>query len=207
MIEGSCDQRFGAVREAFSANFDAGLEVGASVAVVHRGDLVVDLWGGFRDPAGSVPWTADTITNVWSSTKTMTALCVLMLVDRGEVDVDAPVARYWPEFAAERQGGRPRPAPHVAHRRPVGLAGADGRGRPVRLGEGDGAPGRAGAMVAARQRVRLPRDHPGLPARRGGTPGHGPDPRPVLRQGGRRAARRRLPHRRAAPRPTSASPT
>ena len=62
------------MREAFSANFDAGLEVGASVAVVHRGELVVDLWGGIRDPEGSAPWTADTITNVWSSTKTMTAL-------------------------------------------------------------------------------------------------------------------------------------
>ena len=74
MIEGRCDQRYEPVREAFSANFDAGLEVGASVAVVHRGELVVDLWGGSCDAAGSTPWTADTITNVWSSTKTMTCL-------------------------------------------------------------------------------------------------------------------------------------
>ena len=105
MIEGRCDQRYEPVREAFRANFDAGLEVGASVAVVHRGELVVDLWGGSCDAAGSTPWTADTITNVWSSTKTMTALCVLILVDRGEVDVDGPVARYWPEFAANGKDG------------------------------------------------------------------------------------------------------
>jgi CubicO group peptidase (beta-lactamase class C family) len=73
--------------------------------VVHRGELVVDLWGGSRDPEGTEPWTADTITNVWSSTKTMAALCALMLVDRGELDVDAPVARYWPGFEAAGKEG------------------------------------------------------------------------------------------------------
>lgn len=57
--------------------------------------------GGFRDQARTIPWSEDTITNVWSSTKTVTSLAALMLVDRGELDVDAPVARYWPEFAAE----------------------------------------------------------------------------------------------------------
>src|SRR5918999_5040767 len=98
MIEGTCDERFAAVGKAFEANFESGAEVGASVAVVHRGELVVDLWGGSRDPEGTEPWTADTITNVWSSTKTMAALCALMLVDAGELDVDAPVARYWPGF-------------------------------------------------------------------------------------------------------------
>ncbi|HUL28146.1 MAG TPA: serine hydrolase domain-containing protein, partial [Streptosporangiaceae bacterium] len=64
------------------------------------GDLVIDMWGGFRDEAKTTPWDERTITNVWSSTKTVTSLAALMLADRGELDVDAPVAAYWPEFAA-----------------------------------------------------------------------------------------------------------
>src|ERR1700749_157982 len=64
------------------------------------GDHVIDLWGGFRDEARTTPWDEHTITNVWSSTKTVTSLAALMLVDRGELDVDQPVAKYWPEFAA-----------------------------------------------------------------------------------------------------------
>lgn len=99
-VEGSCDPRFSAVRDAFQANFDNGLDVGASVAVYLEGEPVVDLWGGYADEARSVPWREDTIINVWSTTKTMTALCALILADRGELDFSAPVARYWPEFAA-----------------------------------------------------------------------------------------------------------
>jgi CubicO group peptidase (beta-lactamase class C family) len=99
-VEGVCDPRFGAVREAFTANLAGGLDVGASVAVGLDGELVVDLWGGSRDAAATEPWRADTITNVWSTTKTMTNLCALILADRGELDLDAPVSRYWPEFAA-----------------------------------------------------------------------------------------------------------
>jgi CubicO group peptidase (beta-lactamase class C family) len=99
-IHGTCAGRFEAVREALAGNLDSGEELGASIVVDIDGDLVVDMWGGFRDQARTVPWTADTITNVWSSTKTITSLAALMLVDRGELDVDAPVARYWPRFAA-----------------------------------------------------------------------------------------------------------
>jgi CubicO group peptidase (beta-lactamase class C family) len=99
-VEGVCDQRFDTVREVFAANLEEGLDVGASVAVVVDGELVVDLWGGSLDAAATKPWRADTITNVWSTTKTMTALCALILADRGELDFDAPVSRYWPEFAA-----------------------------------------------------------------------------------------------------------
>jgi CubicO group peptidase (beta-lactamase class C family) len=104
-IDGTCDDRFAAVRSVFEANFAAGLEVGACVAVVIDGETVVDLWGGWVDEAHTAPWAADTITNVWSSTKTMAALCSLVLVDRGELDPDAPVARYWPEFAANGKDG------------------------------------------------------------------------------------------------------
>ena len=98
-VHGTCDDRFEAVRTTFASNLDAGLDVGASVAVFLDGEPVVDLWGGTIDDAGT-PWEQDTIINVWSTTKTMTALSALVLADRGELDVDAPVARYWPEFSA-----------------------------------------------------------------------------------------------------------
>ena len=81
-------------------SLDAGTDVGASVAVLVDGEPVVDIWGGHADEARTKPWERDTITNVWSTTKTMTFLCMLMLADRGELDFQAPVARYWPEFAA-----------------------------------------------------------------------------------------------------------
>jgi CubicO group peptidase (beta-lactamase class C family) len=100
-IEGEFDERFHGVAEALSKNLDQGLDVGASVAVVIDGEPVVDIWGGHKDPERSEPWERDTIVNVFSTTKTMTALCALVLVDRGELDLHAPVVRYWPEFAQE----------------------------------------------------------------------------------------------------------
>jgi CubicO group peptidase (beta-lactamase class C family) len=99
-VHGTVDERFGGVADALSQNFDRGLEVGASAAVVVDGEVVVDVWAGTTDEAGTQPWARDTIVNVWSTTKTMAALCALVLADRGELDVDAPVARYWPEFKA-----------------------------------------------------------------------------------------------------------
>ena len=99
-IHGTCDERFEAVRSALAKNLDSGEELGASIVVDIGGDIAVDMWGGFRDQAKTIPWDEHTITNVWSSTKTITSLAALMLVDRGELDVDAPVAKYWPEFAA-----------------------------------------------------------------------------------------------------------
>lgn len=104
-IHGSCDPRFEKMREVLSANIDSGDDVGASVAVVHQGEMVVDMWGGWIDEKRSAPWSSDTIVNVWSSTKTQMALCALMLADRGELDLDAPVAKYWPEFAANGKSG------------------------------------------------------------------------------------------------------
>jgi len=99
-IEGTWDPHFGAVVDALSASFDAGTDVGASVAVLMDGQPVVDVWGGYVDAEHSAPWRQDTLTNVWSTTKTMYFLCALMLADRGELDFYAPVAEYWPEFAA-----------------------------------------------------------------------------------------------------------
>ncbi|MDX1649462.1 MAG: serine hydrolase domain-containing protein [Myxococcota bacterium] len=102
-IHGSCDPRFAAVREVFEEHFRRGLEIGAAVALCVEGERVVDLWAGHADPAGTRPWERDTIVNVYSTTKAWTALCALRLVDEGRLDLDAPVARYWPEFA---RGGK-----------------------------------------------------------------------------------------------------
>lgn len=99
-VHGSCDPRFEPLREMMAANFASGADVGASAAVMLDGEMVVDLWGGWADEARTVAWQADTITNVWSSTKTMMSLSALMLHSRGQLDFDAPVAEYWPEFAA-----------------------------------------------------------------------------------------------------------
>jgi CubicO group peptidase (beta-lactamase class C family) len=97
-IEGHCDPRFRAVEDAFRENFDK-YEVGASVAVLADGETVVDLWGGHMDAAHTKPWERDTIVNVWSTTKGITATCIHRLVDQDLLDLDAPVAKYWPEFA------------------------------------------------------------------------------------------------------------
>jgi CubicO group peptidase (beta-lactamase class C family) len=103
-ISGTCSDNFAAVKDAFAANFTQNGDVGASVAIVKDGELVVDLWGGFQDRAGTQPWKPDTIINVFSTTKTMSCLALLVLASRGLVDVDAPVATYWPEFAANGKG-------------------------------------------------------------------------------------------------------
>ncbi len=103
-INGKCDSRFRAVQEAFAENFASWGEVGASVAICIEGRTVVDLWGGHMDAARTRPWEQDTIVNVYSTTKGMTSLCAHMLVDQGKLDLDAPVARYWPEFAQAGKG-------------------------------------------------------------------------------------------------------
>ena len=98
-IKGHYEERFAPVAQALAQSLASGADIGASVAVVHEGEFVVDIWGGYRDAEQTQPWQQDTIVNVWSTTKTMAAVCVLMLADRGELDLDAPVSRYWPEFA------------------------------------------------------------------------------------------------------------
>lgn len=98
-LHGTCDPKFEAVREALQNNFATLGDVGASVAVSLEGEMVVDLWGGHRDEAKTLPWEEDTIVNVYSTTKTMAALCALVLADRGQLDFNAKVSQYWPEFA------------------------------------------------------------------------------------------------------------
>jgi CubicO group peptidase (beta-lactamase class C family) len=96
---------FSALRTTFEANLASGDDVGASVSVRVGDETVVDLWGGYADSGKTRPWVEDTIVNVYSTTKTMTALTALLLADRGLIDFDAPVAKYWPQFAA---GGKSR---------------------------------------------------------------------------------------------------
>src|SRR5690349_1228853 len=93
-------ERFPDVRAAFEGNLASGEDVGASFCVTVDGETVVDLWGGFADEDRTRPWRDDTIVGVYSTTKTMPALTALLVADRGELDFAAPVARYWPEFAA-----------------------------------------------------------------------------------------------------------
>ena len=100
---GTVDPRFTGVRDAFAEQLDAGTELGASIAVNVDGQTVVDLWGGLAEPGR--PWVEETIVNVWSTTKTVTNLAALMLVDRGQLDPFAPVSRYWPEFGDNGKDG------------------------------------------------------------------------------------------------------
>ena len=155
-----------------------------SVAVFVDGEPVVDVWGGFTDTDRTIPWQRDTITNVWSVTKTMTALCALVLADRGDLDLDAPVGRYWPEFAA---AGKDRVLVRHLLAHTAGLPDWDGPSRgSLRLAVRHGASGRAGPAMGAGNRGRLPLAHPGVPGRRGRPPDHRPEPGRVLRgRGGR----------------------
>lgn len=104
-VQGYCDDRYAAVAEEFSRNFAERGEVGASIAVTVGGETVVDLWGGHADPELSQPWEKDTIVNVQSATKGVTALAAHLLASTGALDFDEPVATYWPEFAAAGKEG------------------------------------------------------------------------------------------------------
>ncbi len=104
MIGGHCHPDFAAVEETFLANFRDRGETGAAVCLFRDGKKVVDLWGGWADAAQTRPWREDTIVCMMSVGKGMAALCIWMLVDSGRIDLDAPVAAYWPEFAGGGKG-------------------------------------------------------------------------------------------------------
>ncbi len=97
-VHGYCDVRFQNLKDVFLENFNEHGEVGASVSVILKGKTMVDLWGGHKDKARSIPWTKDTITSVQSVVKGIIAICALQLVDRGVLELSKPVAHYWPEF-------------------------------------------------------------------------------------------------------------
>ncbi|MEZ4333194.1 MAG: serine hydrolase domain-containing protein [Myxococcota bacterium] len=98
-VHGTCDPRFETVRRIFAERIASKQEVGAAIAFTLDGELVVDLWGGHADRQRTRPWERDTIVNTYSTTKGMTTICAHRLVEQGRLDLDAPVARYWPEFA------------------------------------------------------------------------------------------------------------
>lgn len=121
-IHGTCDPKFEPVKDAFRENFAARGEVGAAVSVTIENVKVVDLWGGFKDAEKTDPWLEDTIVNTYSTTKGMTTICAHRLIQRGELDVDAPVVKYWPEFGAAGKAEVPV-RQLLCHR--VGLAAID----------------------------------------------------------------------------------
>nr|WP_042193341.1 serine hydrolase domain-containing protein [Kibdelosporangium sp. MJ126-NF4]CEL20711.1 Esterase A [Kibdelosporangium sp. MJ126-NF4]CTQ89624.1 Esterase A [Kibdelosporangium sp. MJ126-NF4] len=104
-IQGTHDPVFVEVLAEFERNFAERGEVGAAVTVTVDGRTVVDLWGGVADPSTGAEWTEQTLVDVWSCTKGATALCAHILADRGELDLMAPVAKYWPEFARNGKEG------------------------------------------------------------------------------------------------------
>ena len=117
-VEGTCDARFKRLRDTFVQNFTTFGETGAAVALYVDGRPVVDLWAGHADAACTQPWPRDAIVNVYSTTKGITAICAHRLVDQGRLDLDAPVAKYWPEFA--QAGKASVPVRHLLSHR-VGL--------------------------------------------------------------------------------------
>jgi len=99
-VHGHCDPRFAEIRDLFEKSFEGDEEIGAAICFVLDGETVIDLWGGHYDAARTHEWERDTIVNTYSTTKGMTAICAHQLVEQGKLDLDAPVATYWPEFAA-----------------------------------------------------------------------------------------------------------
>ena len=196
-IDGDCPERFAAVKDAFADNFANNGDIGASVAITLGGELVVDLWGGTLDEAGTTPWQRDTIISVFSTTKTMSCLSLLVLASRGLVDVDAPVARYWPEFAANGKEGV-----LVRHllSHTAGLPAWDERITTEDLYDWD----KVCALLAAQAPWWEPGSKSGYHAiSQGNLVGEvvrrvdGRSVGDVLRRGDRRPGRRRLPHRHA----------
>lgn len=99
-INGAVNRGFEPVEEAFRDNFATRGELGAALTVVVRGETMVDLWGGWAEPAGAQPWEQRTLSNIWAAGNGLAAVCVLQLVESRDIDLDAPVTRYWPEFGA-----------------------------------------------------------------------------------------------------------
>lgn len=122
-IHGFVARGFESVRDAFASNLDHNGDIGAACAVYRAGKPMVDIWAGFADLAAGRTWEEDTVQLVFSATKGVTAVCVNLLVERGLVDVDAPIAAYWPEFAAQ---GKDRISVRCALSHRAGLAAVDG---------------------------------------------------------------------------------
>ena len=106
-IHGHCEARFENVRRIFAENLESGADLGAGVAFTLNGEPVVELWGGFLESDSDQEWQRDTLVNLYSTTKGMLAICIQQLVERGKLDLDAPVSQYWPEFSAANKAEIP----------------------------------------------------------------------------------------------------
>ena len=148
VVAGEARPGFEAVREAFVDNFERRGELGAACAVYHRGQKVVDLWGGARSRATGEPWEADTMTLVHSTTKGMASLAMALAHSRGLIDHDERVSTYWPEFA---QGGKERITVRQLFAHQAGLFALDERPTKALVADPDRL-----AEVLARQRPRWP---------------------------------------------------
>jgi CubicO group peptidase (beta-lactamase class C family) len=122
-IQGFVEPQFAAVKQAFSANFSQHSDVGGACSIYHQGKCVVDLWGGVADPVSGRLWQQDTLQLVFSTAKGLTATCIHLLVERGQLDLDAPIADYWPEFAAN---GKQQITTRMVMCHKAGLAAVDG---------------------------------------------------------------------------------
>ncbi len=157
-VDGSCDERFAEVAREFARNFEERGEVGASVSLTLHGEKLVDLWGGAADPASGRAWERDTVGIVFSCTKGATALCAHLLASRGLLDLEAPVAEYWPEFARRgKEGATVRMMLDHSVGVPVIKAPVKPGGC-VRLGLHDRNARGAGAVLEAGHAQRLPHD-------------------------------------------------
>ena len=209
-VSGTCDARFAPVRDALAQQLERD-ELGASIVLDIDGQTVVDIWGGWCDSARSRPWERDTITNVWSTTKTVTNLAALMLIDRGELDAYAPVADYWPEFAAN--GKEAIEVRHILSHT-SGVSGWDAPFTVEDMYDWASSTGRLAAQAPWWEPGTASGYHaeqPGAPGRRTGATRHRHPAQAVHRRADRGAARRRLPDRRgrgrlAADRARRASP-
>ena len=143
-VYGHCAPAFEGVKAAFQNNFDQNRDDGASVCITIDGTPVVDLWGGTRDADHSLPWEEDTVVNVYSTTKTMAALTMLLLADRGVFALEDSVAKSWPEFAAEGKG-EVTIAMLLAHS--AGLSGLDTPAKGEALYDHDDIAARLGAQA------------------------------------------------------------
>ena len=168
------------VRIAFEQNFAEGLEVGAAFSAYHRGQKVVDLWGGIADEATGRPWEEDAIILVFSTTKGLTAVCANKLAQEGRLDVDAPVVQYWPEFGAN--GKESVPVSYLLSHQ-TGLYDVDAKLTVAEVLAWEPvveALAAASAVLGARLAARLPRDYLRLARRRGRAASLGTQHRDVL---------------------------
>ena len=148
-IQGHYELKFEAVREAFAALFDDPQERGAALCIQIGGETVVDLWAGTADKDGAEAWHSDTIANLFSCTKTFTAVTALQLVAEGKLQLDAPVARYWPEFAAAGKESVTLRQLALPSGRSAGAARVAGPRSALRLANHGRCPGRRSTMVDA----------------------------------------------------------